>query len=63
MDYTRCTQCRGAKKIKGLGGMEKNCPSCKGIGYSQNGEPLKAKEEVKKRMGRPPKVKSNRTVL
>ena len=31
--YTRCSICRGSKKIKGLGNMEKECPECKGIGF------------------------------
>ena len=29
----RCPTCAGRKKILGLGGMQKNCPRCAGIGF------------------------------
>ena len=31
--YIKCSCCRGQKKIKGLGNIEKECPECKGIGH------------------------------
>ena len=34
--YNRCTNCNGKKKMLGLGSIEKDCPSCKGIGYYES---------------------------
>ncbi len=33
MDYVDCCACKGRKKVVGLGGFEKNCDTCKGVGY------------------------------
>lgn len=30
----RCASCNGRKKVSPLGGIEKNCPDCNGLGYS-----------------------------
>lgn len=32
-DLLRCSKCNGRKKIIGLGMMEKECPTCFGIGW------------------------------
>jgi len=32
----RCTTCNGFKRISPLGGIEKNCPTCKGVGFVDN---------------------------
>lgn len=51
----RCDQCNGRKKIIGLGGMQKDCPSCKGIGHITIKPKLECIEEEKPRRGRPVK--------
>lgn len=49
----KCATCRGTKKIKGMGNIEKNCPTCHGIGYIEN-EPKKDENiiKIKKKPGR-----------
>jgi len=32
-DLKRCDSCLGRKKIIGLGGMERDCPACFGVGW------------------------------
>lgn len=62
----RCETCRGTKKKLGMGGMQKDCSDCKGIGWI---EPPIQKEitdaknlageiipVVKKKMGRPKRL-------
>lgn len=29
----RCTKCRGSKIVMGLGGLERKCVACKGVGF------------------------------
>ncbi len=29
----RCTHCDGRKKIMGMGGLQKDCPTCMGVGH------------------------------
>jgi hypothetical protein len=29
----RCARCAGKKKINGIGGMQKTCGECKGVGH------------------------------
>lgn len=70
-DLVRCTSCNGRKRILGMGGMEKECLPCKGIGWTEaekpivtlnvtnsNGSPVK----VKKKPGRKPNMQ-NRDIL
>lgn len=33
MDYVKCPACMGRKKVIGMGGLERNCNECKGIGF------------------------------
>lgn len=33
MTHITCTECKGRKKLNRLGYIEKNCETCKGIGY------------------------------
>lgn len=33
LKYVRCDACRGKKIVNGLGGMPKDCGTCKGIGH------------------------------
>jgi hypothetical protein len=62
-DLERCEACRGTKKLLVMGGWEKSCPECSGIGWkAKNIVDIKKKPEIetsepKKRMGRPPKNK------
>ncbi len=59
----RCDCCQGLKRIKGLGGIEKDCPGCRGIGWIDNGDKSLEKElsermdiaKPKKKPGRKPK--------
>ena len=58
-EITRCDSCHGKKKLTGLGGMIKDCPACKGVGYVSV-EPVKV--ECKSKPTAPPiglKKKSN----
>ncbi len=36
----RCSACRGAKKVIGLGGIERDCKNCKGAGVNSIEEEL-----------------------
>lgn len=45
-EITRCDSCHGKKKLTGLGGMIKDCPACKGVGYVSV-EPIKVERERK----------------
>lgn len=38
-NLVRCDCCQGLKRIKGLGGIEKDCPGCRGIGWIAPPEP------------------------
>ena len=62
MDYAKCVTCKGAKKIKGLGGMERNCPGCKGIGYKEIPVVKMTEDKIPGKRGRPAK-KINQVVL
>lgn len=61
---SRCTQCSGRKIIRGVGGMRKECPTCKGIGFVKDIESKQASNEdmqqkettvIVKKRGRPKK--------
>lgn len=66
----RCQLCGGTKRIKGMGGIDKLCTECDGIGYVKNSEDILHCNEVKvsskvndtevttKRRGRPRMIKS-----
>lgn len=43
---TRCNTCRGTKKVTGLGGMVKECATCKGVGFVKIDEVLKVNTET-----------------
>ena len=34
-DIIRCDSCKGRKRVLGMGGMEKQCPDCGGIGWRE----------------------------
>ena len=57
MSIIRCTTCNGSKKISPLGSIQKECPSCHGIGFVDD-KPEKNKSEEKeivRKRGRPPR--------
>lgn len=43
MSFVRCATCNGKKSVMGLGMLEKECPTCYGVGYIDP-----APKEVKK---------------
>ena len=48
-----CQDCRGTKKIVGLGNIHKDCPSCRGIGFielPQNELKVTLKDTSKRRV-------------
>lgn len=69
MSIKRCPTCNGKKKVAPLGFIQKECPTCGGIGYTSKNEKLvnpKKDEELEikdknpvlkpmKRRGRPPR--------
>lgn len=62
-EIERCECCKGRKKILSLGGLEKSCTECAGIGWHEKKTEEKSKESatneepvIKKRQGRPKKV-------
>jgi len=46
-EIVRCDSCHGRKRLVGMGGMIKDCPACKGVGYVSAEPPIKAKRERK----------------
>ncbi len=67
MSIKRCATCKGHKVVVGLGGMEKKCKACNGIGFAPKvvekevDEFLAKKDEpiaqaAPKKMGRPKKA-------
>ena len=32
MDIEKCLTCKGRRKLSGMGGMDRDCPTCNGIG-------------------------------
>ncbi len=56
-DIKRCDSCQGKKTIKGLGNIEKECPSCQGIGWIAAPSIL---ENIKKKSH---KKKSKETII
>lgn len=48
-DLKRCTLCNGSKRVVGLGLLEKQCPTCLGIGWISTKPVDYAKIKVKKR--------------
>ena len=47
MSVIRCESCLGRKTMMGMGGMKKDCPLCKGIGYIKTKED-KSQEKLEK---------------
>lgn len=45
--FDKCTKCFGTKKAEYMGGMQRECDQCHGLGYIDNTEP--------KKVGRPKK--------
>ncbi len=39
MAYVRCDGCDGRKLVVGLGGMKRDCPTCKGVGFTSDVAP------------------------
>ena len=57
----KCRKCRGMRKIRGAGMMDKTCDKCKGVGYEELPEPeVKVSEEVKHEQSPPVRKKSGR---
>ena len=62
-DLERCESCKGTKKLLVLGGWERSCPHCLGIGWkskvtvdiSKKEIPKDAIIDAEKRRGRPKK--------
>lgn len=44
---SRCGVCNGTKMVKGLGGISKKCPTCKGIGHVSITEAVKVDKRKK----------------
>lgn len=53
MTLSRCDCCMGRRKITGLGGMERECDNCKGVGFVKVAEPVVA---VKRKRAAPVEV-------
>ena len=53
----KCIECKGFKTVTPLGGITKQCPICKGIGYIVSVEPaitlLSPTPPTKRKAGRP----------
>jgi DnaJ-class molecular chaperone len=49
MSTVRCDGCHGKRYLIGLGGMQKECPACRGVGYvklvSERAKPGPKKKE------------------
>ena len=61
-----CQDCRGTKKIVGLGNIHKDCPSCRGIGFielPQNELKVTLKDVMDNSKIRKNKKIANETVL
>lgn len=54
MTVERCANCKGAKKIMGLGMMMRDCSYCAGVGFVK---PKAVEVMVKTRKKREPKIK------
>lgn len=53
--HIKCEVCKGHKTIKGLGSLERKCPRCKGVGYTnQSSQPEVLQVKEPKRRGRKP---------
>ncbi len=67
----RCDSCLGLKRIKGLGNIEKDCPSCRGIGWISGADKeleteLSEKMDIvkpKAKRGRKKKIVNNEEIL
>ncbi len=57
MPVERCVACEGRKFCMGLGGMRKECSTCKGVGFIKLIE-IKAPVAARKKPGPKPKDKS-----
>lgn len=53
MSLTRCDCCDGRRNIVGLGGIQKACGNCKGVGYVKIDEPAKTVVVVKRKRRTP----------
>lgn len=48
-DLERCDICQGKKKIMGIGGMEKKCKYCDGVGWIEKEiKPVKENKKTKR---------------
>lgn len=45
MAIKRCDTCNGRKRVTGMGGMEKECKPCKGVGWIEDEAPVTKSEE------------------
>ena len=61
MSLKRCPSCNGKKKVAPLGFIEKECNTCKGVGfihstpYKETSSAIKDVLVMKKKRGRPPR--------
>lgn len=53
MSFVRCLLCNGKKTIVGLGMLEKECPTCYGVGYVDS-KPKDSVKDVKKASAKGP---------
>lgn len=49
MTLSRCDCCHGRRRITGLGGMDRDCGNCKGVGFVKADEPVVAVVVKRKR--------------
>ncbi len=49
MAYVRCDGCDGRKLVTGLGGMRRDCPTCKGVGFTSDVAPTTVVVKRKRR--------------
>ena len=40
MALTRCDCCQGRRNVVGMGGMQRACSNCKGVGFVKEAEPV-----------------------